>query len=324
MNALNTLNTLNALNTLNISIKKIGLYVIASILSNAFCSKSYVIFCSMAVFILYSIKFGIDLYFKTKTIYNSNICAQKFRSKCINIANRNSIILKEYISIYSNQSLKPVDLKNIFKRIRIYSKFMCDTLKLSKMDTLSLNPQKTSIVCNVFDSITNQRNRTIEKILNTVDNAKKQDVVETWNLIDKRYNSNLSILPVRWMLEEYRNLFKYLSSDTSLNKIFSYDEIRSFESTIDDMYSNVNSISLDLDIDICTDLSELVILLSYVWVGVSIESPIDWVFGTMFNMGLTVLLNRLNRLNRLNKMIESKNGLNVDDSTWNEMQAICC
>jgi hypothetical protein len=72
------------------------------------------------------------------------------------------------------------------------------------------------------ESISNKRNRKLESILNTIKTEYRDELVETWTSIDKNNSDGMLVLiPCKWIVYEYRNIFRYLNCAKYFKNIYS-------------------------------------------------------------------------------------------------------
>jgi hypothetical protein len=171
----------------------------------------------------------------------------RFWAACMVMAYKNALILQEYIDLYqfslrsdnrrkndltdnevfmiddpNFNFIHPSEVKKILQRIHSYVRLAYELGHLKQTDNLTI--QRNVVYCNVSDqSLTDERNRRIEKLLNRLNPQRRADIIDSWNAIDKKHstrNQSMTFIPFRWMIYEYRNLFRYLNSSSDLRKIY--------------------------------------------------------------------------------------------------------
>ena len=297
----------------------------------------------------------------------------RFWDSCMILAYKNALLLQEYVDVYEYgskimqkkkgevsseekyitdadenfQLLHPSEIKKIIQRIHSYIRLAYELSNLRPTDNLLL--QRNTIYCNVSDqSLTNERNRKIENLLNRLDSQKKTDIIGAWNMIDKKLstqNKSMSFIPFRWATYEYRNLFRYLNSSPDIRKIYnniglnfeSYElcviqisqsmhsmraeesmypeDIREFTIRLGDMLG----ISADVfyGLSIITNITNTTSIWSLIMGGLSTIS-IGFVMHLITIVTILEIQNLLLR-NRTEHLSESK-----IDHIFKEIEAICC
>lgn len=95
------------------------------------------------------------------------------------------------------------------------------------------------------ESITNKRNRKLESILNTIKSEYRDELVETWSSIDKKYSDGILVLiPLKWIIYEYRNIFRYFGCAKYFKNIYSSftNDYYELENTAHEMCSTVQEL----------------------------------------------------------------------------------
>jgi hypothetical protein len=89
----------------------------------------------------------------------------------------------------------------------------CDELEL-KQNTIYLNINT--------DSIMNKRNRKLEKVINQIPMEYKYELMDAWTNTDHNDSDRLlTMIPCKWIMYEYRNMFRYLMCAKYFKHIFS-------------------------------------------------------------------------------------------------------
>jgi hypothetical protein len=168
--------------------------------------------------LIFSVMFAIYLF---KVIFSWDSAIKngliEFWDICINLAMKNYRICKEYREIRQYSSAKNNDeghMKNIngvvekinqYIRLSYYLSFLCPT------DCLDL--KQGVVYVNIrSESILNKRNRKLEVIVNSLPIECKNELFKTWVSTDRnRSDRFLVILPYKWIIYEYRTIFRYLN-----------------------------------------------------------------------------------------------------------------
>ncbi|VBB18799.1 hypothetical protein YASMINEVIRUS_1331 [Yasminevirus sp. GU-2018] len=97
-----------------------------------------------------------------------------------------------------------VDRINQYVKLCYYLSFIRPTDKLETVQGL--------LRVNIgSESVLNTRNRKLESLINEVPNEYKNELLSAWNNIDKRVSHDTLItIPCKWIVYEYRNMFRYL------------------------------------------------------------------------------------------------------------------
>lgn len=152
--------------------------------------------------------------------------------------------LKDYVRfVLQNDSIEKLEsyewIRTIIeKTIHRYIKLCYYLSFLKPSDKLDIN--QNIIYVNIeSDSILNKRNRKLETIINGIPLEYKHELVGAWNAIDKKHSCNAIInIPYKWIVYEYRNMFRYLYSAKYFKLIHS-----SFEKDYIDIENHIDKIS---------------------------------------------------------------------------------
>ncbi len=127
---------------------------------------------------------------------------------------------------------------------------LCDYFtNVKKSDSFKIVDNK--IYCNIsFDSISNKKNRIFESLTNQLSKTDMLEVCKTWELVNihsqgnDTYYTELISLPCKWILYEYRNIFKRLNSVKYFDKINSTfkGDYFNFELIVLQIKNNLDSI----------------------------------------------------------------------------------
>lgn len=118
------------------------------------------------------------------------------------------------------------------ERINQYVKLSYYLSFIEPEDCLELRQE--NIYVNVgTQSVMNKRNRKLEAIINEIPLDYKHELVSAWSNLDKKQSDKmLIIIPCKWIMYEYRNMFRYLNCAKYFKTIYSsfdkdYTEIES-------------------------------------------------------------------------------------------------
>lgn len=90
------------------------------------------------------------------------------------------------------------------------------------------------------DSLLNKRNRKLENTLNDIPEEYRNELIKTWRSINRKDSDRFMIMvPIKWVLYEYRNLFRYLHCAKYFKTIYS-----SFEKDYTEIEKIVNEIGI--------------------------------------------------------------------------------
>jgi hypothetical protein len=158
--------------------------------------------------------------------------------------------MKSYVDfVLKNDPENKIDtyecIKNTISRIHQYIQLSYYLSFLNPCDDLDI--KRNVIYINIkTESIMNKRNRKLESILNSIPNNYKQELVSAWSGTDRNQSDKiLTIIPCKWIMYEYRNLFRRLHCIKYLKNVYmsfeqDYGAIENmvFElcSTIQDMF----------------------------------------------------------------------------------------
>lgn len=75
-----------------------------------------------------------------------------------------------------------------------------------------LEMKQNNIYVNITsESVMNRRNRKLESMMNTVPLEYKNEIIDTWTNVDLNNSDKFMVMiPCKWIIYEYRNLFRYL------------------------------------------------------------------------------------------------------------------
>lgn len=205
---------------------------------------------------IYSILSGVYL-FKVIGAWDSSIKSGilKFWNLCTQLAIKNYRLMREYREVYQHhyndiiarcfdkdaETKKYVEyvMKNDatekmenYDWIRITIEHVNQYIKLcyylafvQSNDCLEL--RQDNIYVNIkTESVLNKRNRKLEILMNEIPIEYKHELVTSWNNIDKTQSDKMLILiPCKWIMYEYRNMFRYLHCAKYFKNIYgSFDK----------------------------------------------------------------------------------------------------
>ncbi len=142
------------------------------------------------------------------------------------IKNQNSEIVSYVLDndesnkmVHFTEIIKIIDKINLFIRI-------CYCLSFINPDDTMTYKDSTILLNIESQSLSNKRNRQIEELLNLIDDAYKIDLHKSWTKINPSCCDHLSLIPIKWIIGEYRTLYQYLYVTKHFNDIynkFNYD-----------------------------------------------------------------------------------------------------
>ena len=158
--------------------------------------------------------------------------------------NDSDVILKDYVKfVLHNDSTEKLEsyewIQSIIeKTIHKYFKLCYYLSFLKSNDKLSFN--QNIIYVNIgSDSVLNKRNRKLESIMNAIPLDYKHELIGAWNMLDKKLSHDVMInIPCKWIIYEYRNMFRYLYCAKYFKLIHS-----SFEKDYIDIENHVQKIN---------------------------------------------------------------------------------
>lgn len=201
----------------------------------------------------------------------------KFSNLCIHLSMKNYRLLREYREIYQyhckelfnkcHENIHDIkyDMKNN-KDVQAYVDYVLQSDTTDKMESnesiraninkinqyislcyyLSfisscdeLEMRQNNIYINIkTESIMNKRNRKLESIINCIPYNYKVELLHAWTNTDKTQSEKiLTIIPCKWIMYEYRNIFRYLHCTKYFKNIYS-----SFEKD----YTEIENIVFDI------------------------------------------------------------------------------
>lgn len=187
-----------------------------------------------------------------KTVHSGLI---EFWNLCLKLAVKNYIIYREYNEIYHyhykdilRDCYEHIDISNgntktysnyviendlehrmekqewiteSFTKIVNYIKLSYYLSFLNRDDVLEMKSDK--IFVNISsESILNKRNRKLEQLINWFSESDKSEIVKAWDTIDKESSERFMVtVPFKFIVYEYRKIFKYLYSAKYFKDVFS-------------------------------------------------------------------------------------------------------
>ena len=163
-------------------------------------------------------------------------CSDKFDSNNRN-EKESDAELKKYVDyVISNDGTERMEtydwIRIAIERINKYIKLCYYMSFIESGDCLEL--KQDNIYINVeTQSTMNKRNRKLELMINEIPIDYKHELINAWTNLDKRQSDKMMIIiPCKWIMYEYRNMFKYLHCAKYFKNIYSsfdkdYTEIES-------------------------------------------------------------------------------------------------
>lgn len=157
--------------------------------------------------------------------------------------------LKKYVDyVMKNDATERMEsydwIRIAVERINQYIKLSYYLSFIAPEDCLELRQE--NIYVNVgTQSVMNKRNRKLESIINEIPMDYKHELINAWTHLDKKQSDKmLIIVPCKWIMYEYRNMFRYLYCAKYFKNIYSsfdkdYAEI---ESTVFELCSVLQDI----------------------------------------------------------------------------------
>lgn len=124
--------------------------------------------------------------------------------------------VKNYVDfVLNNDPVEKLEsyewFRSSIEKINKYVKLCYYLSFLKSNDILNLNNNGVLHVNIASDSVLNKRNRKLENALNHIPIDYRHELVSAWNMIDKNMSYDVVVfLPCKWILYEYRNIFRYL------------------------------------------------------------------------------------------------------------------
>lgn len=141
-------------------------------------------------------------------------CTEKYKDGEINVCKNDNDVIKYVNYVLQNDAHNKMEgyewVHSIINKVNHYIQMCYYVSFIGPEDNLELK-QNTIYVNIETDSIMNKRNRKLEKIINQMPIEYKVELMNAWSHTD-RYNSEriLTMIPCKWIMYEYRNLFRYL------------------------------------------------------------------------------------------------------------------
>lgn len=256
--------------------------------------------------------------------------------------------LKEYVlEVDTHNQMENEDvLKRKINNIYTYIKLSYYLSSLKESDILEI--RGNNIFVNSMENLFDKRNRNLEKIMNNIPNEYKTELVESWSMIDQKKSKDIIILvPYKWILNEYRSLYRYLhlskyfkniydNFDKDYNHVenkilnvsecilnmFKYDMIYLPEEFIYYLEFMMDLITIILDIFLSINIISFILTNG---IFVSLFSMISgFAFGIIFHGVVIVMMHQLKNL--INTIQQKKNNSefisNIDDKMNTMMNEI--
>jgi hypothetical protein len=252
--------------------------------------------------------------------------------------------LKEYILEVDthNQMENDKILKEKINQIYLYIKLSYYLSSLKEDDILEI--RGNNIFVNSMENLFDNRNRKLEKIINTIPSKFKNDLVNSWSMINQNKSKDIIILlPYKWILNEYRSIYRYLHiskyfkniydnfdkdysqienkllvvSECILN-IFKYDIVYLPEEFIYYIEFMLDLVTIILDIFLSINIISFILSNG---IFVSLFSMISgFLFGTIFHLIIIIMIHLLkNLINTIQQKQNDKMHISMIDDKMNTM-----
>jgi hypothetical protein len=178
--------------------------------------------------------------------YSNSDDSNDFNNSNIHVLDEETKTYVEYV--LKNDSTERMEnyewIKASIDRINQYIR-MCYYLSfISPNDVLDISGG--NLFMNIKgESISNKRNRKLESIVNTLKQEYREELVETWSSVKKHAsNGILVLLPCKWIVYEYRNIFRYLHCAKYFKNIYSSftNDYNDLENTAYELCSTVQEL----------------------------------------------------------------------------------
>jgi hypothetical protein len=250
----------------------------------------------------------------------------------------------EYITHHDpeNRMEKYEWIKNIINKINKYVQLCYYLTFINQSDELKI--KQNIVYVNIkTDSLLNKRNRKLELLLNKIQNEYKNELVQIWDIVDKQKSDKvLSLVPCKWIVNEYRILFRYLYNAKYFKNVYSSfkDDFNNVENIVYELSTTVRELFGHTDFDFPYSITKLFDIVSlclglifdnfivcymmsyFHTVGISIMIlPLLLLVNTCFNYVLSNITNVTKNL--METVCVTENGdKDIDDKleiTFNEM-----
>jgi hypothetical protein len=259
-------------------------------------------------------------------------CIDNYRMGKVNIDNKNIDEYVKYVmatdatnKLQNNEWLS-LSIKRIMHNITLcyYLSFMTNNDELEmKQGTFYLNTR--------MESISNKRNRKIETLLNVLPIHSKTEFYETWNIVKiNDTNKMITLLPCKWIMNEYREMFKYFFAVKYFNNIYT-----TFDKDYNDLENVVNKLCIAIQhifrrqyitlptytIDIMNMLNVVMILvINVLCASINNFSLMTILQSMIINITINTILLCINNIsNKLNEPYMNTHDIMVTDSTFEKM-----
>jgi hypothetical protein len=160
--------------------------------------------------------------------------------------NEQNIELHKYVKyVLKNDTSEKMDdytwCMGSINRVNQYIQLSYYLSFLNPRDRLEM--KQNNIYVNIAsESVMNRRNRKLESMMNTIPLEYKNELINTWSNIDLNNSDKFMVMvPCKWIIYEYRNLFRYLYCAKYFKNIYTL-----FEKDYTDIENLVYSICLTL------------------------------------------------------------------------------
>jgi hypothetical protein len=180
--------------------------------------------------------------------YNKGQIGQIKHNDTLDETNKDESI-KEYVKfVLKNDVSERLEsyewIRASINRINKYIKLCYYLSFIKQTDEMEIKHNKKISLNIVSESVLNKRNRKLESILNEIPNHYKNELIYAKNNLDNIDSGSLVYIPCKWIVCEYRDIFRYLMCAKYFNKIYS-----SFDQDYMEIENTVNRL--------CTSIQKL-------------------------------------------------------------------
>lgn len=276
-------------------------------------------------------------------------CSEKYKDGQLNVCKNDNDIAKYVRYVLENDTCNKMEgyewIHSIINKVYYYIQLCYYLSFIGPDDELELK-QNTIYINIETDSIMNKKNRKLEKFINQLPIEYKYELMNAWTYTD-RHNSEriLTMIPCKWIMYEYRNLFRYLLCAKYFKHIYSaFDKDNTeIENIIFDICDSIKEIFKTSTkifpvpfINLFNVLANLFIIVLDNLVALSIVVSIheSWIFSVgssllMYGIILSVINGFIGTINDINMTLDPWIGLQdiqiLDsefETVFNEMKTI--
>lgn len=256
-------------------------------------------------------------------------CTEKYNDGQLNVCKNDEDVTKYVKYVLHNDSHNKMEnhewIQSTINKVYYYIQLCYYLSFIGPDDELELK-QNTFYVNIETDSIMNKRNRKLEKIINQIPLEYKYELMNAWSNTDK-YNSEriLATIPCKWILYEYRNLFRYLLCAKYFKHIYSafdrdYTDIEhsvfKICDSIKEIFRTSTKVLPNAFVNLFNVMANLFLLIldNFVAINIVISFSESYVFSPIVSLaGYTLILSIVNAfigtINDINIMLDPWVGL---------------